>query len=315
MPKTYAYYPGCSSMGTSAEYDRSTRAVCRTCGIHLEDIPDWTCCGSTPAHVTDFGLSGALAARNLVQAKKAGHDEVLTPCPSCLKNMKAAQHHAHDPVIGPRIEYLLGHEIPKDMHCASVLEILFRETGPEGIRTLVKKPLTGLKVACYYGCLLTRPSGLMHFDDPENPQSMETLLEAAGATVLDFPLKVECCGASLGVVRRDMVQRLSGRLLDTACELGADVLAVACPLCQMNLDLRQKQTCGCRKTKKAMPVVYITQLLGLAFGLGADDLGFGGLIVDPRPALACIGAHKDQDADSPADDSNAAKSLKSGRPE
>ena len=315
MSKTYAYYPGCSSMGTSAEYDRSTRAVCRACGIDLEDVHDWTCCGSTPAHVTDFGLSGALAARNLVQAKSAGRSEVLTPCPSCLKNMKAAQHHAHDPVWGPRIERLLGRKVPGDMRCASVLEILFRETGAEGVRALVKKPLTGLKVACYYGCLLTRPTALMEFDEPENPQSMETLLAATGATVLDFPLKVECCGASLAVVRRDMVQQLSGRLLDTACELGADVLSVACPLCQMNLDLRQKQAACRRQTKAAVPIMYVTQLLGLAFGLDEADLGLGGLIVDPRPVLAGIGARGEEAADAPAGGQDDAKAVNSGRAE
>lgn len=315
MSKTYAYYPGCSGLGTSSEYDRSTRAVCRVCGIGIEDVPDWTCCGSTPAHVTDFGLSGALAARNLLQAKNAGHNEVLTPCPSCLKNMKAAQHHMHDPVLGPRIETLLGHKVPEGMRCASVLEILFRETGPEGVRALVKKPLTGLKTACYYGCLLTRPSKLMEFDDPENPQSMETLLDAAGATVLDFPLKVDCCGASLAVVRRDMVQRLSGRLLDAAHELGADVLAVACPLCQMNLDLRQKQVNRRRKTRGAMPVMYITQLLGLAFGLGEQDLGLESLVVDPRPALAGILASDAQKAGFRDDGADAAKPLNSGRSE
>lgn len=315
MSKTYAYYPGCSGQGTSAEYDRSTRAVCRVCGIGLEDIPDWTCCGSTPAHVTDFCLSGALVARNFLQAKKAQYDEILTPCPSCLKNMKAAQHHLHDPVLGPRIEALLGHKVSEGMRCASVLEILFREIGPEGVRALVKKPLTGLKVACYYGCLLTRPPKLMGFDDPENPQSMETLLEATGATVLDYPMKVECCGASLAVVRRDMVQHLSGRLLDAACELGADVLAVACPLCQMNLDLRQKQVSCRRKTKGAIPVMYITQLLGLAFGLGEEELGLGSLVVSPYPALAGVSAQAAEKTNSSVDGVQTAKSLNSGRSE
>lgn len=294
----YAYYPGCSAAGTATEYDRSARAVCRVAGITLEDVPDWTCCGATPAHAADAALAGALSARNLRQAKKTGCDTVLTTCPSCLQNMKTTVRQLDDPQTAGDIEALLGAPAPKKMECRSVLEILWRELGAEGVKALTKNPLSGLTVACYYGCLLTRPAGLMEFDDPENPQSMETLLAAAGAHVLDFPLKVECCGASFGVTRRDIVSRLSGALLDEAARISADMLVVACPLCQMNLDLRQKQAAAARESDRAIPVAYITQLLGLAFGLPERELGFKALITSPMDVLGRLKCSPD--AASPA---------------
>ena len=292
--KRFAYYPGCSGLGTSMEYDRSTRALCKALDVDLEDIPDWSCCGSTPAHTIDHALSTALSARNFAQAEEMGLEDVLTPCPSCLKNLRTALHRMEDKALRPKAEKLLGKKLTKKHSVRSVLQILSEEITPEGVAAKVVKKLSGLKVVPYYGCLMTRPAELMRFDDTENPTSMDALLEAVGATVLPFPLKVDCCGASMGIPRNDAVTRLSGRILDMAASLGAEAVVVACPLCQMNLDLRQGQINAANKTNHRLPVFYYTQLLGLALGLPEEALGFDKLAVDPKPVLAALAARNAQ---------------------
>lgn len=279
------YYPGCSGLGTSLEYDASTRAVCRVLDVHLKDIPDWSCCGSTPAHTVDHLLSTALACRNFAQAETAGITDVVTPCPSCLKNLRNALHHLEDPLFKARVEALTQRPLQTGHSIKSVLQILIEDVGLDAIAARVVRPLKGLKVVPYYGCLMHRPASAMKFDDPENPTSLDRILEALGAEVLPFPLKVDCCGASFGIPRKDVVTRLSGRLLDLAASLGADVVVVACPLCQMNLDLRQAQVNSANGTRHTLPIPYFTQLMGYAFGLDGGTLGFKKLIVDLAPAF------------------------------
>ncbi|WP_034640920.1 CoB--CoM heterodisulfide reductase iron-sulfur subunit B family protein [Desulfovibrio inopinatus] len=284
-PRTYAYYPGCSGLGTSMEYDISTRAVCKALGMTLTDIPDWSCCGSTPAHTVDHSFSTALSARNLKIAAKAGLSTVTTPCPSCLTNLKTAGKNVKDAEFKKKVEILLDGQLPELPEVMSVLQALYEDIGADVVAEHVKKPLTGLKVACYYGCIMNRPPEVMEFDDPEHPIAMDKLMEAAGATVIPFPLKVECCGASLGVARKDVVAKLTGKLIDTAAGLGVDALVTACPLCQMNLDLRQDQANAALGTRHRIPVFYYTQLLGLAFDLPEEALGLDKLCVDPHHAL------------------------------
>jgi len=313
-PLTLGYYPGCSQTGTAGEYDRSTRACCQALGVTLVDVPDWTCCGSTPAHTVDHFLAGALAARNLLQAELSGHDRVATPCPSCLAALRTASQHLAESAhpkngapeeTGPdhraepsyraksnfraKVERLLDRPAPLRAEAVSVLQVLLDDVGLAAIAAAVTKPLTGLRVAPYYGCLLNRPPGLMAFDDPENPTALDRVLTACGATVVDFPFKTECCGAAFGMPRLDIMQRLSARILDMAQGCGADVIAVACPLCQMNLDLRRGQVNEHSRRQGgrefSLPVPYFTQLLGLALGLAEADLGLDKLVLDLRPAL------------------------------
>lgn len=287
--KTYGYYPGCSGAGTSAEYDKSTRAVCNALGVKLVDLPDWNCCGSTPAHTVDHALSAALAARNFAEAEKLGLDDVLTPCPSCLKNLHNALEHMQDPAFKASVDELTQRPLEREHSISSVLQILLEQVTLEEIAARVKKPLEGLKIVAYYGCLLTRPHRSMLFDTEENPMSIDNLMEACGAKALDFPFKVECCGASFAIPRADIVGRLGGRILSMAAEVGADAIVVACPLCQMNLDLRQKQLNAANDTNIQLPVFYFTQLLGLALGLDEKELAFDKLVVNPRLALDKIG--------------------------
>jgi len=290
MSPTFAYYPGCSLEGTAVEYDRSGRACCAALGITLAEIPDWSCCGSSPAHAVDTTLSGALAARNLGLARQGGFAGVVTPCPNCLVNLRTASRDLADPDRRARINALLSTPCEGGLPAVSLLQALHEQAGPAALAAAVVRPLAGLKVAPYYGCILHRPPELMAFDDPENPVAMDQLLEAAGAEVVAFPFKTECCGASYGVPRKDLVMELSGRLLEAAADLGADALAVACPLCQMNLDLRQDQIAASRRRAFGIPVFYFTQLLGLALGLDRAALGLDRLVVDPGPALRKLGA-------------------------
>ena len=285
-PVTYGYYPGCSQAASSVEYDSSVRAVSRVLGVGLQEVPNWTCCGSTPAHTVDHVLSSALAARNLAQAAATGATTVITPCPSCLTNLKTATHRMEDPAFRAKVNELLDKPYEGGIAVKSVLQVLAEDVGAEAVAAKVVRPLTGLKIAPYYGCIMNRPPELMAFDDCENPMAMDNILAAMGAEVVPFPLKVECCGASYGIPRPDVVAKLSGKLLDAAVGVGADMVAVACPLCQMNLDLRQGQVNRAGGTNYRMPVPYFTQLMAVALNIADEDIGFGKLCVDPRPVLS-----------------------------
>ena len=286
MSEAIAYYPGCSGLGTSKEYDTSTRAVCAALGLSLVDIPDWSCCGSTPAHTKDHTLSAALSARNLKLVSDMGLKAAATPCPSCLTNLRTANHRFEGEAFKAKANKLLDEPYGGDVNAISVLQALVETVGLDTIASAVRTPLKGLKVACYYGCIMNRPPELMAFDDCENPMAMDNILAAMGAEVVPFPLKVECCGASYGIPRPDVVAKLSGKLLDVAVGVGADMVAVACPLCQMNLDLRQGQVNRAGGTNYRMPVPYFTQLMAVALNIADEEIGFTKLCVDPRPVLS-----------------------------
>jgi len=283
--KRVAYYKGCSLEGLAAEYDVSTRALCEAFGIELVEIPDWNCCGSTPAHSYDPMLSAALAGRNLAIAAQHGCELVMTPCPGCLKSLKGALEINGHPEKREAFVELTGMEIDDRIQAVSLLQFIYEQIGVEGVQKSIRRPLTGHVVVPYYGCLLTRPAAAARFDDPENPTSMDLLIQATGATVPDFPYKTECCGATYGVTRNDIVGKLSGRILDMAARLGAEAVAVACPLCQQNLDLRQDQVNSYNKRTFDLCVVYIPQLIGLALGIEPKLLGMDKLFVNPGRLL------------------------------
>ena len=289
----YAYYPGCSGHGTSVEYEASTRAVCNALNMDLVEIEDWNCCGSTPAHSVSHELSGALAARNLLQAAKTGADCVISPCPSCSSNLKMARHRMQNPTFKAKVDELLDAPTPANadggadlMETYSVLQAIVENVGVENIASRVTYPLEGIKVVTYYGCLLSRPAHVAKFDDPENPVSLDNIMKALGAEVLPFALKTECCGAAMGIPDVNIPGSLSGRILDTAKAVGAEAVVTACPLCHMNLDLRQRQ--AARISKKSffgLPVFYYTQLIALAFGLPKNAMRLDKLAVNPYPLL------------------------------
>jgi heterodisulfide reductase subunit B len=282
---TYAYYPGCSGLGTSIEYEISTRACCRALGIELVELDDWSCCGSTPAHTFDHLLAAALAARNLNIVKQMGMKSVLTPCPSCLSALRKADYRMKDPKFKEKVNALLDTPYNGGIEAKSVLQVIFEEIGTEKIAEKVKRPMKGLKVAPYYGCIINRPPEVMAFDDPENPVAMDRILEAVGAEVVQFPFKVECCGAAHGVPRRDVVMFLSSKIISMAQDAGANSIAVCCPMCHQNLDLRQDQINAYRGTNFRMPIFYFTQILGLSLGFNERELGLDKHNVSPKEIL------------------------------
>jgi heterodisulfide reductase subunit B2 len=286
----YAFFPGCSLESTAWDFDRSTRAVFAALGIELEDIPGWVCCGSTPAHATNSSLSMALPVFNLQRAQEL-QSPVLAACASCYARLRTANYQVrNDPEQRRRVEKVTGQAYDGSVIVYHVLDALVNHLGLGAIRVAVRRPLAGLRVACYYGCLLTRPPKLVAFDDAEHPTAMERLAAALGAEPVDWPYKTECCGASLSMTHRGVVSRLSHRLLDMARQAGAECIVVACPLCQVNLDLRQQDAHKAHGELPPTPVLYITQLVGLALGIPPKELGLGALSVSPDALLASLGA-------------------------
>lgn len=287
----YAYYPGCSLESTAWDYDRSTRAVCRELGIEINEIRDWTCCGSTPAHVSNASLALALPVLNLQKAAEMGMP-ILTACASCYSRLRAANYEVRERrEVRERVERISGKPYEGEAEVLHVLDVLANRVGPEKIREKVISPLLGVKPASYYGCLLSRPSEIVAFESPDHPTSMDRLLECAGATPVDWPYKTECCGAGLSMSRPDAVQRLTARLISMARTAGADCLALACPMCHVNLDLRQRDVIERHNDVEETPILYLTQLLGLALGVSANELGLNALTVSAAPLLEKLESH------------------------
>lgn len=282
----YAFFPGCSLESSAQDFLQSTMAVAEALGIELEELPDWTCCGSTPAHATDAVLAAALPARNLAIAQDMGLDVVVC-CAACYSRLAAANRDiAADERLRAEVTSVLGREYAGGVRVRHFLQVLRDDVGLADIRDRVTGSLDGLKVACYYGCLLTRPKELSILPDPEDPQLVEEILSAAGAKPVEWPYKTECCGASFSITRTATVQRLGAEILRMAKLSGADCVAVACPLCQTNLDLRQSDIEKASGEKIGLPVFYFTQILGLALGLPKESLGIEKLITYPTAILS-----------------------------
>ena len=278
----YAYYPGCASDSTAREQHASCVAVARSLGIDLAEIAGWICCGTTPAHQTDRVLAASLPAANLVRAQKMGLDIVVT-CAACYSMLKMANHEVLNyPKVREHVNEVLGQDYDGSVRVRHFVEVLLEDVEIDRIKKALKHSLNGLKVACYYGCLLVRPPEVNQFDDPENPTSLDRLVTAMGGESLDWPHKVECCGGSLSLTRTDVVVKLSDAVLTMARGAGAECVAVACPMCQINLDLRQSDIKKETGRDHNLPIIYITQLLGLCLGIAADELGLKKLMVSPE---------------------------------
>lgn len=281
----YAYYPGCSAHGTAIEYGMSTDAVASALGIELSEIPDWVCCGATSAHTTNEILAIALPAMDLLSAEKMKND-IAVICAACFNRLKTASHEIKEkPQKHAELKGVLKELPSNNIKVKHLIEILVNDFGIAELEKRVKKKLEGLKVACYYGCLLTRPPKIMQFDDAEEPVMMDRLMKAIGAEPIDWQYKTECCGASFTLTKTDVVLKLSNDILAMARDSGAECFAVACPLCQPNLDMRQKEIEKKYGLTYNMPVFYFTQLIGLAIGARPEELGLNKLIVNPVPLL------------------------------
>ncbi len=275
-----AYYPGCSLKGTSFEYEVSLLKILEALNIEVKEIPDWNCCGASAAHSINHDLSIALPARNLAIAEGEGYESVLAPCAACSNRLKTAHHELKsDDILKKKITDSIEMSYKADMEINNMLEFLIKIAGKDKIKSMVKKPLKGLKVASYYGCLLVRPPKVMQFDDPENPVSMDELVGLTGAETVDYSYKTECCGAINSLSKPDVVMALTGNVLYDIKKHGADLVVVACPLCHSNLDVRQREIERKYSEKIGLPVLFITELLGLSFGIDPKDLAIEGHMV------------------------------------
>ena len=281
-----SYYPGCSLEETAKPYDISVREVCRRLEVELEDIPSWSCCGSSPALKMDGLLSTSLGAHNLALAQQLPSSQVVVPCPFCFRRLLSAKEElTENQSLKAKVEKAIEAELEDRIDVHNLLGFLRHEIGLKAIRKNVRQPLSGLKVLSYYGCYLVKPAGVTHYDDPENPVSMDEVLEALGAEVLNWDFKTECCGAGLSISKTDTVCELTGRLIREAIWRGADALVVACQLCQANLDMRQAEIGRKNKRSYGIPILYFTQLMGLAFGITHKALGLHHHLISPKKLL------------------------------
>ncbi len=285
-----AYYPGCSLHGIAREYGRSAELVCRRLGIRLLEVEDWNCCGATAAHSLDRELTLGLSARNLASVNRMNLDRVTTPCAGCFNRMKGVAHALkHSTEVRERMEMVVEAPLSNLPVVSHLMQALVEWTGLQRLAEPVLRPLKGLKLAAYYGCLLTRPRAIVCFDDPEQPTSMDSLLHALGADTVPWSHKAECCGGAFAASQTDIVIDLGGQVLKSARGAGADAIVVACPMCQVNLDSRQKAIEKAQGILYDLPVLYFTQLMGLAYGFPPRQTGLNKLLVSSLPLLRSRG--------------------------
>ena len=279
---TVAYYPGCSLETTATEYNDSSVAVCEALDFPIVEPTGWVCCGSSAAHRADPEAALHLPMENLALFEKQGYKEVTMPCAACYNRHKSAQHEIRTyPDHKERADQLIDYNYQDDVYVSTMIESIHNHVGPKALAEKTVKPLSELKVVCYYGCLLTRPPEVTEAEHPEYPMDMDILMKSMGAEVLDWSYKTTCCGAAHALSRPDIVVKLSGNIVQGAIDAGADAIAVACPLCHMNLDARQFQM----EIDHEVPILYFTQLMAIALDLPPKAAALHKNIVDPRPLL------------------------------
>jgi heterodisulfide reductase subunit B len=265
------YFPGCSLLGSSRDFGESVSAVARALEIELVEVPDWNCCGASSAHATSALLAAALPARVLAKATAAGLDEVVAPCAACYSRLVMARHEVGaSPTLRRQVEDVIEAPLEKTPRVLNVLELLDR------VKDRIAPKLTAPfahTVACYYGCLLVRPPRVVGFDRPEDPTSMDALVRAVGGRTIEWNFKTECCGAGLSMPKTSVVATLGGRIVADAAAREAEAIVVACPMCHSNLDLRRGAINRALGAHHVLPVLFITQVIGMALGLRADALG------------------------------------------
>jgi heterodisulfide reductase subunit B len=287
------YYPGCSLKATASAYDVSTKRVAEKLGITLTEIEDWNCCGATEYFTLDTIPAYSLVARNLSLAQDNinGTRELVAPCSACYLNLrKTDQNMGKYPKLNQLINQALSagglHYQPGSLRVRHLLDILVEDLGYDRIKEAVTMPLYELRVAPYYGCLIVRPETGYNTEYPTHLDELMTTLEA---TVVDFPVKSHCCGGHMTQISEEVAYELIRRILQNADDYHADAIVTLCPMCQLNLDAYQQEVNRAFNTNFHIPILYFTQLIGLALGLAPDDLGLGSEIVAAQSALNKIG--------------------------
>lgn len=265
------YYPGCSLEGTSSDYGISVRRMAAALGWELQEIEDWNCCGASAAHQTNHLLALSLPARVLALAERQGIAEILAPCALCSGRLICTgKVLADDPALAKEISGIIEMDYRGTVKVLNVIQAILQYALP-GLEGKIRKKLTGARIAAYYGCLLVRQPKFVEFDDPEQPASMEKIISALGAEPVEWPFKTECCGAGLSMSHTEAVVDLTHKVLENARHHGAQIIAVACPMCHSNLDMRQIDV-NRRYGKYGIPVMFISQLVGLALGVPEKEL-------------------------------------------
>jgi len=272
-----SFYPGCSLEGMANDYARSIKAVFMGLEIDLIEIEDWSCCGATAAHSLSQSMSVLLPARNLAAAEKLGLD-IVSPCAMCFNRLRFSQQ-----MIQKRL-FDIPWPVTGDIQVHDMTRFFAEPLMITSIKKRLLKPLSGLKVVCYYGCQMVRPPKITGYTDYENPQTLDRIVAAAGAEAIDWSYKSTCCGASIGIARREIRESLTKRILQKAGQAGAEAIVVSCPLCQSNLDIFQKD-----RPERRIPVFYFTELLRLGFSQIGDPHWFKMHFTDPVPLLKTKG--------------------------
>ena len=274
------YYPGCSLEGTARDFGISVRKSCELLGIELADLDDWSCCGATAAHNTNHLLSIALPARNLALAEQQGLEKLLSPCAACSNRLITAHKEmAESETLRNEVAEIIEMPYSGAVKVLNYLDLML-EFGIENLGPKVVRKLENFKIACYYGCLLVRPPKVIEFDDPENPQSMDKIVTALGAEAVDWEYKVECCGGGFTISDPALVETLSHDIIENAEAEGANAIAVSCPLCHANLDMKQSAINARFREKRKVPVYYVSELVALACGATPEEAAINKHFVD-----------------------------------
>jgi len=307
----YLFYPGCSMEDVARSYMTSLLAIKDGIDIELQEIEDWNCCGATEYFSVNQLPAYALVSRNLALAQEQanGTNTIVAPCSACYLNLsKTEQYLRENPALNETVNQALGvggmKYDPGSLEVRHLLDVIYNDIGLETVKQKVTNPLKGLRIAGYYGCLILRPDVNHRWPDAERQTALEDLLEALGATVVDYPMRSQCCSGHMPQIDCGTAYEMIRYLIRGAADQGADVIAALCPMCQLNLDMYQKEMDRYFGEKYSIPVLYITQLIGLAFGISPDELGIGSEFVDANSALAKIGT------DLPADDEKSRRKIK-----
>lgn len=282
------YYPGCALHGSSNDYEQSVRACLKRLGVELHELDDWICCGATAAHSLNAKLATALPARNLAIAERDDLDDLLAPCPMCsMELIKAARSLSGRPSVQRDMSRIVELDVTGRTEVLNLIQV-FQRIGLERVKEAVTAPLGDVRAACYYGCLLLRPPQTLRFDDCERPASMEHVIEALGAQPVEWNFRTECCGAGMTMCNEETVLDLSHRILSDAAAHGANCIVVACPMCHVNLDMKQADIDRRHRVRHDMTVYYLSDLVGLAMGLDERDLGIDRHYVTNQRAMTSI---------------------------
>ncbi len=284
-----AYYPGCSLHTSAKEFASSFAGTMAELDVELAEIPDWQCCGNSAAHSISRTLAAALPANELAKVKEDMRlDAVAAPCAACFSRFQRANHELGDEALAADVAEVVGRPYDGSVKVLNLVDVYVDRVGLAALAAKVVAPFDGLKVACYYGCLLTRPPKVTLAEDPEYPVRMDAVVKAIGCTPVAWDAKTDCCGAGLALAEQDVVVELVERIVANARERGAEAIVCACPLCQLNLDSRQGEI---RKRDRAwvdMPILYLSQMVGRALGVSDKQLGLRKAMVDPAQVLACV---------------------------